>query len=236
MEMIQIFLDGKDIHMGNASMMYGVPYEEIKQAKQTDKLVKQGDLPPEAMTSRVHDLLRMRADAKNIGFGLNYGMGAKKLAGRLGCSVAEAQAKINIYKATYPAVTDFYAEAIQETEDTGYAFTILGRRRNLPSILSNNKYERLQAERKAVNTPIQGSAADVCKLAQILCDKSGMDDRLGCMMLLQIHDELVFECPDETAEEARKEIKSWMENSLPTDLDVPLTVDIGIGPSWGHAK
>lgn len=235
-DMIGVFLKNWDIHMGNASLMFNIPYEDIKAAKDVDKKVKSGDLDLSAMTDYVHECLQARAAAKSIGFGMNYGMGAKKLAGTLNCSVREAKEKIARYKETYPAVSNFYQEAIQETEASGYAFTILGRRRSLPQIESARNDDRAEAERLAVNTPIQGSAADVCKMAQLLCHKAGLEERFGCKMLLQVHDELVFECPSEYVAEAKMEIKEWMEHPFVEDLPVPLTVEIGTGPSWGSAK
>lgn len=235
-EMIQIFYEGKDIHMGNASMMYGTPYDDLLEAKKIDKMVKQGELDPSAMTRYVEECLFQRASAKNIGFGLNYGMGAAKLANDLGISKVDAIAKIELYKQTYPAVANFFAEAIEETERTGYAFTILGRRRNVPDIQSSNHDLRAQAERVAVNTQIQGSAADVVKMAQLNLDRARIDYYFGCRSLLQVHDELVHECPMEVAEQAKKEIIDWMETPFCEELAVPLTVDAAIGPSWLSAK
>jgi DNA polymerase-1 len=235
-DMIDIFARDWDIHMGNASLMFDIPYEEIEDAKQIEKQVKTGELEEDAMTPHVTECLQARAAAKAIGFGLNYGMGAKKLAGTLKCSMGEAQQKIKTYRGTYPAVDNFYKEAIEETEKYGYAFTLLGRRRNVPEILSTRKDERHRAERIAVNTQIQGSAADVVKMAQIVCDSAELEERYGCHMLLQIHDELVFECPIETAQEAMEEVRLLMENSLPEPLPVALGVDIGMGNSWMAAK
>jgi DNA polymerase-1 len=235
-EMIQIFFEGKDIHMGNASMMMGTPYDDLVLAKDIDKQVKQGKLPESAMTRYVLECIANRAAAKNIGFGLNYGMGPGKLALDLSVSKAEAVAKIELYKKTYPAVTAFYREAIEETERTGYAFTILGRRRNVPGILSHRNDERAKAERIAVNTQIQGSAADVVKMAQINLDRARLDYYFNCHSLLQVHDELVHECPAEMAAAVKMEVKAWMEMPFYDELAVPLTVDASIGPSWLLAK
>lgn len=235
-DMIEVFDKNWDIHMGNASLMFGIPYEEISRATKVNKRVKAGELSPEDLTPRMMECLQARKAAKAIGFGLNYGMGAKKLANQLGCTVGEAKAKIDQYKATYPAVAQFYDEAIEETGETGFSFTLLGRRRNVPEILSPNPEERNRGERIAVNTQIQGSAADVVKMAQILCDKAGLEEKYSCLQLLQIHDELVFECPAEVAVEAKAEIKDFMEHPFITDLLVALTVDIGHGNSWMEAK
>lgn len=235
-DMIEIFRKNWDIHMGNASLMFGIPYDDLKAAKKTDKMVKDGSLPETAMTAYVIECIKARAAAKNIGFGLNYGMGAGKLSRQLGVDQSEAQDKIDKYKATYPAVTQFYAEAIAETQQTGYAFTLLGRRRNIPQIASTRKDEQAQGERLAVNTQIQGTAADVCKMAQIHLENIDLEGRYGCRMLLQVHDELVFECPTEHVKDALEEIVDLMEHPFPKDLAVHLAVDPGRGVSWGNAK
>ncbi len=259
-KMIQIFLDGWDIHMGNASLMYEIPYEDLVLAKKVDKEVKKeldeianANLAPldrEAafakahakMTAYVTKCLVARGDAKTIGFGLNYGMKAGKLAGRLGCTKPEAQAKINKYMATYPAVTRFYDESIEKARQTGYSFTLLGRRRFLPEIVSQNEMERWQAERQAVNTVIQGTAADAAKMAMVNIYESGLLDEYGAKMRSQIHDELIHTCPRGMVgdlkgnKKAMFAIKEMMEHPFPTDLDVPLGVSIGHGVNWLNAK
>jgi len=135
-----------------------------------------------------------------------------------------------------PAVKKFMAEALSETEQTGYAFTILGRRRFLPEIASGAKHERARAARQAGNLPIQGSAADAAKMAMILIDEAKLDERLGCRMLLQVHDELLFECPEETSDQAMDEIRDWMEHPFPSDLAVDLKTEGGKAKNWAAAK
>lgn len=169
-------------------------------------------------------------------FTLNYGMGPNKLANDLGISLPEALEKIAAYKKTYPAVSKFYEEAVRVARQTGYAFTLLGRRRNLPGIASSRNDERARAERQAINCEIQGSAADVVKMAQIMLDRAKLDERYGFFSLLNVHDELVFEGPEETLEPAMAEIKDWMEHCFFIDLDVPLTVAAGKGNDWYTAK
>ena len=225
--MIDVIKRGWDIHMGNASMIFNIPYEEIKAAKKT---------PEDQLTTRQHECLAARAAAKNIGFGLIYGMGPDKLAHSLGVSRASAETKIKQFKEAYPAVDAFTKEAVEETERTGYAFTILGRRRNVPEIASHRRDERMRGERIAVNTQIQGSAADVVKMAQIMLDRSGIDRRYGARPLLQVHDELMHEIPTPAAEECHREIMEWMQHPFPTDLLVPLGVDGKTGGSWLEAK
>ncbi len=235
-DMISIFERNWDIHMGNASLMFNVPYEDIKAAQKIAKEVKAGKRPVEDLTDYVRKCVEYRGDAKNIGFGLNYGMGATKLARQLKCSKQEAEHKIATYKARYPAVTMFYQEAIEETMRTGYAFTILGRRRNVPEIASYRNDERALGERLAINTQIQGSAADVCKMAQIIIDKLQLDRWYGYEMVTQVHDEINGECPIENAEIVKKEIKEAMEHPFFEDLAVHLGVDINHGTNWAATK
>lgn len=163
-------------------------------------------------------------------------MGANKLANDLGITQQEAIVKIATYKETYPAVTKFYEEAVTIARQTGYAFTILGRRRNLPGIASSRRDERARAERQAINVEIQGTAADTMKMAQILIDKAELDRRYGCYSLLNIHDELIFQIPDENVDPVMKEIKEYMEQPFFLDLDVPLTVASGKAQDWQSAK
>jgi DNA polymerase-1 len=235
-DMISIFLKGWDIHMGNATLVFGIPYEELKAAKDTEKMVKKGKLPESAMTARVHECLSRRQDVKAIGFGLNYGMGANKLAVTLNCTPREAQNKIDQYMNTYPAVKRFYAEAIENARKTDYAYTIAGRRRAVPEINSSRNSDRNRAERVAVNLEIQGSAADAVKMAQVALDKERLDERYGCRSILQVHDELVHEVPSEYAELCMREIQETMEHPFFIDLAVPLAVSIGRGESWAKAK
>ena len=234
--MIEVIKKGWDIHMGNASMIFGLPYEDIKAAKNMEKLIKSGVKQPSDMTPYMSKCITARADSKTIGFGLIYGMGDALLASNLGCTKEEAAAKSKQFMSKYNAVKQFTTEAIDEACEYGYAFTILGRRRNLPEIHSPNKWDRRAAERQAVNTPIQGSAADVVKMAQIMCFASNMHNNYGANMLMQVHDELMFEVPNENVEVVMDEVKEWMEHPFVMDLDVPLGVDINSGPSWAVAK
>lgn len=147
-----------------------------------------------------------------------------------------ALAIIEAYLGTYPAVSDFYEAAIEETRATGFSFTLLGRRRFHAGIDSPNPMDRWSEERKAVNCQIQGTAADAVRLAMLKIDAAQLDRKYGCQMLLQIHDELMFECPSETAPTALAEIREIMMHPFPTDLAVPLTVSIGTGPSWNQSQ
>ena len=235
-KMIDVINKGWDIHMGNAAILYGADYEEVKAAKKTDGDVKKGKLPASAMTARIFELLGFRADAKQLGFALIYGQGVRATAAALGCTVEEAQEKMDLFEQTYPGAVAFKAEAIEEAAMTGYAFTILGRRRNVQELESFHRGDRNRGERIAVNTPIQGSAADVVKLAQIYIDASNLDYHFGCFPLMAVHDELAFEAPKTTSAEALWEIREWMEHPFPVDLPVALAVDIKRGNTWKEAK
>jgi DNA polymerase-1 len=249
--MCDIFRRNWDIHMGNASMVFGIPYEDMQKAKKADKLAKAGKSLEDAtaevfqldgtanvkeMVDYVHRCMKARNDVKTIGFGLNYGMKEKSLARRMGCNVEEAIAKMDQYMAAYPAVRKFFEDAVQEVRETGYAFTLLGRRRRLNDIWATSSYDRFRAERQASNLPIQGTAADVCKMAMILIHEDNLQQKYDCRMQLQVHDEIVFQCPKKATQEVIPIIKQWMEHPFPTDLAVALDVEIGSGHSWGEAK
>jgi DNA polymerase-1 len=163
-------------------------------------------------------------------------MKENKLARSLGITKEEALDIIRAYLETHPAIDGFYKDAIAETQETGFSFTLLGRRRFHPSIYSGNKMDRWSEERKCVNNQIQGTAADAVRLAMLKLSRANLEYKYGAKMLLQIHDELMFECPQETAEEAKKEIQDIMQHPFPTDLLVPLDVAIGSGPAWNKAK
>lgn len=235
-KMMKIFSDGKDIHTGNVEMVYGIPYDDVVHARKIDKLIKQGKLPATDMTPTLLNAVTKRNDIKAVGFGLNYGMGPNKLSRDLGIPLQEAKDLVDQYMSTYPAVQEFFDDAVAETERTGYAFTVMGRRRNIPQIRSSRSDERALGKRLATNTQIQGSAADVCKMAQINLWKVGLEGRYGCRQLLQIHDEVVFECPTENVPDALEEITDLMEHPFSKDLAVHLAVDSGYGASWGAAK
>ena len=235
--MMDIFHRNWDIHMGNASLVFEIPYDDLVSAKKTDKLVKDGKLPASAMTEYVLHCLKARGDAKTIGFGLNYGMKEKTLARRMGCSEDEAIAKINKYMETYPAVRRFFESEAELAEETGYSFTMLGRRRHLPDMKSPDNYTRFRAQRQSSNFPIQGTAAEVCKMAMIyLSEDYELRDKYGYRMNLQVHDEIVGECPDECVDIVKARKREWMEHPFPTDIGVPLTVEVGSAKAWGLAK
>lgn len=230
-DMIDIFLRGWDIHMGNASLIYDIPYDDIKKAK------KMPDDEWPKLSSQEADYFRhclqCRQSAKTVGFGLNYGMQKWTLAKRLKCTPDEAQEKIDAYMRRYPAVSMYFENAKQQTLDTGFAYTMMGRRRYLPDITAPIDWIRHGAERRASNVPIQGTAADIVKLAMIRCANADLVKDFYCQMQLQVHDELMFQVPDEYAEPASKRIRECMEDY---GYSVPLLVSMGIADDWSQAK
>lgn len=167
---------------------------------------------------------------------MNYGMKENLLAAHIGCTVEEALEVRQRYLDSLPAVTQFYEEAIAEAKEHGCAYSVLGRRRRLPAVNSSREFDRYRAERQAVNQQIQGSAADVVRMAMNLIRRECIEERFGAGMFLQVHDELLFECPAETAVEAIAAIGECMTYSLHTDLAVKLTTSSHIVDNWSEAK
>lgn len=205
--MIKAFQDGEDIHASTAAKLFKIPLEEVSKTQ--------------------------RSQAKTVNFGIIYGQGAFALAEQTGLSRTEAKQMIEAYFLTYPKLKEYMAEQVSKARQIGYVETILGRKRHLKDINSNNFVVRGHAERNAVNAPVQGSAADVVKLAMIKIDKELKEQELQTKMLLQVHDELVFEAPVDEIERASKLIKTEMESALETQ--VPLLVEVGVGNNWLEA-
>ncbi|MDR0377805.1 MAG: DNA polymerase I [Spirochaetaceae bacterium] len=203
--LIAAFQEGKDVHARTAARIFGVPEEEVKPDQ--------------------------RRIAKVINFGVMYGMSAFRLAKELGISRTDAASFIEAYFKTYSGIRRFIDDLIKKTEETGYASTIFGRRRRIPAINSRNKTEKNAAERVAVNTPIQGSAADIVKIAMIKLDRALTERRSPARFLLQVHDELILEVPKAQAPAAVKMVREEMENAV--TLTVPLRVSVETGRRWG---
>jgi DNA polymerase-1 len=170
---------------------------------------------------------QMRRVAKTINFGIVYGMSSFGLAGQLNVSRKEAQTFIDRYFLHYAGVQQFMEDIVKQAREERLVTTLLNRIRLLPDINSTNRTRREFAERTAINTPIQGTAADIIKLAMIKVDREIRNTQLKTKMLLQIHDELVFEVPEKEADKAEKLVKECMESVM--QLDVPLVVNISIG-------
>jgi DNA polymerase-1 len=203
----QSFSAGEDIHRRTASEIFNVF--------------------PELVTDE------MRRQAKTINFGVLYGMGAFSLAKDLGIGRKEAQQFIDHYFERYPAVLRFMEERKAEARQHQYVTTLLGRHCATPEINSKNGAVRGYAERNAINYPIQGSAADIIKVAMINIDRRLREEGFGARMVLQVHDELVFDVPQDEFEVVRQLVKREMENAV--ELSVPLVVDIGVGANWSEA-
>ena len=205
--MCKAFIDGTDVHKATAALIYGVEPENVT---------------PE-----------MRRTAKTINFGVIYGMSAFRLAQDLGISRTQASQFIENYDKLYADITRFKTETIVKAEDKGYVETILGRRRPVTNINSRNKIEKSAAERVAINTPVQGSAADIVKKAMLEVSSALKEKDNGTRLLLQVHDELILECPDNNSiiEETISLVRNKMENAV--KLNVPLRVSIENGKSWG---
>jgi len=176
-----------------------------------------------------------RAHAKTINFGIIYGITAYGLARRIeGLDVSRAAALIADYKRRFPGIDRFLNECVQHALDHGYVTTILGRRRAIPEIRSSNRARRALGERLAINSVVQGSAADLIKVAMVNLQERIDREQLPLKLLLQIHDELVFECPAEEGEALAQLVVEEMERAM--SLKGPLKAEAGIGEDWMSAK
>ena len=205
--MKQAYIDGEDIHTRTAARVFGVRPEEVTREQRTK--------------------------AKEVNYGIPYGISAFGLAARLRCSRGEAQELIDTYNRGFPAVASFLVEQVEKAREQGYAETLLGRRRYLPDINARNRNVRSAAERVAVNMPIQGTQADMIKRAMISVDRKLNEGGYGTRMLLQVHDELVLEVPMDEVEAVRAMVVKEMSEALP--LQVPIEVSTGIGSNWLEA-
>lgn len=206
--LVEAFQAGMDIHTRTAMDVFHVPAEEV--------------------TSN------MRRHAKAVNFGIVYGISDFGLSQSLGITRKEAGQFIENYLKSFPGVQEYMDESIQQAREKGYSTTLLQRRRYIPEITSRNFNIRSFAERTAMNTPIQGSAADIIKLAMIRMNDRIKEEGLKARMLLQVHDELIFEAPPEELEVLMKVVPEEMENAI--ELNVPLKVDYAYGPTWFDAK
>ncbi|MBN2839732.1 MAG: DNA polymerase I [Coriobacteriia bacterium] len=206
--LIEAFTSGADFHAATAARVFGV---------------ESGDVDPE-----------MRRKAKAVNFGIVYGISAHGLGDSLGIGYAEAQATIDRYFAAYPRVRGYLDETIAEAHKTGYAETMFGRRRPIPELRNSNFNMRSFGERTAMNHPMQGTAADLMKLAMIEVDRRLRAEGFESRMVLQVHDELVFEAPATELERLSAMVSAAMAGVA--ELAVPLEVGVGSGPDWSRAK
>ena len=205
--LIDAFNKGEDIHKRTASEIFGTLPGLVTEA--------------------------MRREAKVINFGIIYGMGTFSLGKELGISTSDAQKFIDRYFERYPSVRSYLDFSLNEAKKLGFTTTLFGRKRNLPELKSSNGIIRQFAERMAVNTPIQGTAADIIKIAMINIRKEFMKNNLKSSMIIQVHDELVFEVNEDEIEKVKKIVLEQMTNSV--ILDIPLTIDLKIGENWAEA-
>ncbi len=205
--MISAFKNGEDIHASTASKVFNVPIEDVSRAQ--------------------------RSNAKTVNFGIIYGVSAFGLSNQTDLSRGEAKELIDTYYETYPKLRKYISEQIDFARDNGYVQTVLGRRRYLRDINSANAVVRGAAERNAVNAPIQGSAADIIKMAMINIYNKLQEGNYKTKMLLQVHDELVFDVYKPELETIKTLVKTEMENAY--KLEVPLDVDLGVGNDWLEA-
>ena len=205
--LIQAFRNGVDVHAATAEKIFGVPHEEVTADQ--------------------------RRVAKTANFGIMYGISSFGLSQRLGISRSEAKKLIDDYFNAFPAIRSFIDDTIAAARENGYVETIFGRRRYLPDINAKNATVRALAERNAVNAPIQGTAADIIKLAMIGVDRKMAEEGLQSKMVLQIHDELLFDTISSEREKLMSIVKEQMEHV--TELSVPLTVECNYGKNWLEA-
>ena len=176
----------------------------------------------------------MRSSAKAVNFGIVYGISAFSLAQDIGVSVAEAKEYMERYFDTYRGVKHYMEQVVETAREKGYVETLMHRRRALPELKSSNFNMRSFGERVARNMPIQGTAADIIKLAMVNVHRRLADEGLRSRLILQVHDELIAECPEEEAERVRLLLDEEMESAA--KLSVPLTAEAHIGRSWHDAK
>ena len=206
--MLEAFQLDADIHRATAAKVFKVSLSEVTKEQ--------------------------RSSAKAVNFGLLYGMGPKLLSQQTGLTFSEAQKFIKTYFETFPSIREFMTQQVEKARTLGYVLTLSGRRRDLPDLNNSNGMLRSAAENMALNTPIQGSAADIIKWAMLRLQKRIENDALPLKLLLQVHDELVLEAPKSDVENLVTIIKEMMESKadLPLDFNVPLTAEVGYGEHW----
>ena len=205
--LVEAFRSGQDIHAATAAKIFGVAIENVTKEQ--------------------------RRQAKTANFGIIYGISAFGLAQQLDCSRSEAKALIDGYFAAFPGVIDYIERQKELARQQGYAMTLFGRKRYLPDILSHNATVRSFAERNAVNSPIQGTAADIIKMAMVTIDRRLKEEGLKAQMIMQVHDELNFNVPENEVDKVREIVVNEMQNVV--HLTVPLIADCGVGSNWLQA-
>ncbi|MEL7249274.1 MAG: DNA polymerase I [Bacteroidota bacterium] len=206
--MLEAFQTGQDIHRATAARVFDTPYDEVNRDQ--------------------------RGQAKTVNFAIIYGAGSQNLSQQLGISRAEAKELIETYFSRYPGLKNYMEDTVKYARENGHVTTMLGRRRKLRDINSKSSLARSNAERMAINTPIQGTAADMIKIAMLNVQKAIKEQGLQSKMILQVHDELVFDVRKDELERIKPIIEENMKNALP-DLKVPIVVEMGTGQNWLEA-
>lgn len=205
--LIKAFNSGEDLHNSVAGLVFGVKPDQVSS--------------------------EMRRTIKAMSYGLAYGLSAFGLAQQLDLSPSEAQKLMDDYFTRFGGIRDYLQNVVRLARERGYTETLLGRRRYLPDLSSDNRQRREMAERMALNAPIQGSAADIIKSAMLIVEDSIAEAGLRSRMILQVHDELIFEVMAGEEEQLEKLVREGMSRAYP--LDLPLEVSVGIGKSWDEA-
>ncbi|MDO4483538.1 MAG: DNA polymerase I [Clostridia bacterium] len=206
--LVEAFRTGQDVHARTASEIFEVPIDEVTG--------------------------QLRSRAKAVNFGLIYGISGFGLAKNTGVTQKEANAFISKYFAKYPGVKNFMDQTVEDGQRLGYAETLMGRRRYLPELKSSKNMVREFGKRAAMNTPVQGTAADIIKLAMVRVDEALRREGLQSRLILQVHDELLLECPPEEAAKAAQLLQTSMEEVI--KLKVPLVAEVHQGENWAEAK
>ena len=206
--MIHAFINGEDIHKQAASKVFNIPIEEVTKEQ--------------------------RSSAKAVNFGIVYGISDYGLANQIGVSNKQAKEYISQYLEKYNGIKKFMDDIVEEAKEKGYVETLFGRRRYIPEINSSNYMVRQFGNRIAMNTPIQGTAADIMKIAMINVDKTLKNKNINGRILLQVHDELLLEVDNKDKDEAKNILKECMESAM--KLSVPLEVEISEGNNWYELK
>jgi DNA polymerase-1 len=206
--LMEAITSGEDIHRATAAKVFGLPLDQVTKDQ--------------------------RNQAKMVNYGISYGISAFGLSQRLGIPRAAAKALIDGYFAQYPGIRDYMTTTVERARQTGYVETITGRRRYLPDLKSANAAVRASAERNAINMPIQGSSADLIKIAMVNIARAAREENWRTRLLLQVHDELVFDLFRPEEKRVVEVVQDRMKNALP-DLKVPILVETGLGAHWLEA-
>ena len=233
--MLEAIRAGMDLHCFAVEKMYGIPYDEVAGAK---KRLDDDDVEWDDLTEHEQDCLRKRQICKNTGFAIIFGAGAPRISSMLEIPMEDAEDILALYFESFPGVTQFMEDVVDQCSLYEYVTTLVGRRRRLPDVNHHQYVKRGHAEREAINAPIQGSAADITKAAMINIERDPECQRLGVVVVNQVHDELVMECPRKNRKAAKARVKTLMEKPFAgrPALCVPTPADVKDVGRWDQAK